>query len=371
MRQTIPCTIMRGGTSKGIYFLLSDLPRDEPARNALLLKLVGGDARQVNGLGGGDMLNAKVAIVSPAAEKAADIDYRFVQVVPGENRVDTGPTCGNILAGVGAFAIEQGLVQAADGITTLTVRDINTGARIEQVLQTPGGKVTYAGSCVISGAPAAAAPVMLYYLDFAGSKTGALFPSGSKTDCIEGIQATCIDAAMPTVLVSAAALGARGDEPAAELQNNAPLLARLEKVRLAAAQKMGLGDARGKVIPKVALVRAPLSGGAICARYFTPVTAHAAFAVSGGIALASALMTPGTVPAQHARPPAASNNNSSGDNSNNDNISEYDVDIEHPSGLMRVTLQLQQSGNETLPLKAGILRTTRLIMSGQTYTEAL
>lgn len=352
---TIPCAIMRGGTSKGIYFLLRDLPADEEARNALILNLVGGDARQVNGLGGGDMLNAKVAVVSPAAESDADIDYRFVQVVPGEARVDTGPTCGNILAGVGAFAIEQGLVQAGQDTTSVLVRDVNTGARVQQVLQTPGGRVQYAGDCAIAGAPGTAAPVRLYYLDFVGNKTGRLFPTGNKTDTMEGITVTCVDAAMPTVLAAAAAFGMAGDETPAALQGNSAFMQQLEQVRLCAAEAMGMGDVRGRVIPKFALVSPPRQGGAVCVRYFTPVSAHAALAVSGGIALGTAVLTPDTVAATCAKRPPQ------------DEHGGYPVDMEHPSGVMRVDIQFENGA----PVKAGVLRTTRLILSGEASLAGL
>lgn len=356
MQRGIPCAIMRGGTSKGIYFLREDLPADDNQRNALILKLVGGDARQVNGLGGGDMLSAKVAVVSAAQDGDADIDYRFVQVLPGKNTIDTSPTCGNILAGVGAFAIEKGLIKATHPTTQLLVRDINTGARVEQEIQTPNGAVCYDGSCLIDGVSEPAAPVMLYYLDFIGIKTGALLPTQNATDTIDGVNLTCIDAAMPTLFANAQQMGIKGDEAPADLQKNQPFMEKLEKIRLQGAQKMGLGDARGKVIPKFATVSQPAAGGNICARYFTPVTAHAAFAVSGGIALASAMMTPNTTVHNCARLPAL---NAKGN---------YDVVIEHPSGTMTISLKLNEQNQ---PHKAGVLRTTRLIMMGDTYLAGL
>lgn len=342
---------MRGGTSKGVYFALDDLPADEATRNALILRLVGGDARQINGLGGGDMLTAKVAVVSRSAEPQVDLDYRFIQVVPGENRVDTGPTCGNILSAVGAFAIERGMLAAADGETTVTVRDINTGARIEQVVQTPAARVRYDGDTAIAGAPDTAAPVRLYYLDFVGVKTGALFPANARQQTIAAARVTCIDAAMPCVIAAADSMGARGDESRDELQNNARLLSRVEEVRLAAARQMGMGDARGKVTPKFILVSAARGGGAVCARYFTPVTAHAAFAVSGGIALAVAALSGGTTANDCATLPAVA-----------DITDEVTLAIEHPSGDMQVSVRRDADG---APVKAGIVRTARLIMIGE------
>lgn len=353
MRKSIPCAIMRGGTSKGVYFLLSDLPAEESLRNALLLQMMGGDKRQINGLGGGDMLNSKVAIISTSAEPGVDVDYRFAQVVPGDNQVDTSPTCGNILAGVGAFAIERNLLKTKKDETRVVIRDINTGAKIEQWVQTTDdGKVRYDGNCVIAGAPGSAAPVRLFYLEFTGAKTGQLFPTGSHADTFDGIEATCIDAAMPTVIADATDFGISGYEDRDTLQNNAKLFEKIEAVRLQAAAKMGLGDARGKVIPKFALVAPPKNGGAITVRYFTPVTAHAALAVSGGIALACALMIEDTLTARYAKRPSA------------DSSGTYPVDMEHPSGTMQVLATFDDAGN---PVRAGVIRTTRMIMSGEVF----
>lgn len=351
--RAIPCAVMRGGTSKGVYFLLRDLPADESARNRLLLKLMGEDKRQTDGLGGGDMLNSKVAIVSESAEAGVDVEYRFAQVIPGGDKVDTSPTCGNILAGVGAFAIERGLVAAADGETTVIVRDINTGAKVEQQVQTPNGKVRYDGDCVIAGAPGAAAPVRLFYLEFTGAKTGALFPTGNRINTFDGVGATCIDAAMPTIIAAAGDFGLSGYESRDNLQGNTAFFEKMEAVRLQAARQMGLGDARGKVIPKFALVAPPREGGAIAARYFTPVSAHAAFAVSGGIALACAVMTDNTTAATVARRPAADANG------------VFAVDIEHPSGIMQVLVSFEEIDGGQHPVRAGVVRTTRMIMEGR------
>ena len=350
----VPCAVMRGGTSKGVYFLLDDLPADGGARNELLLRLMGGDKRQTDGLGGGDMLNSKVAVVSASREEGVDVDYRFAQVVPGGG-VDTSPTCGNILAGVGAFALERGLLPANDGETRVVVRDINTGAKVEQFVQTPHGKVSYTGDCVIAGAPGASAPVRLFYLEFAGAKTGALFPTGARADSFDGVKATCIDAAMPMVIVNAADFGMTGYEDRDALQNNKALFEKLESVRLQASEKMGLGDARGAVIPKFAMVAPPVSGGVVAARYFTPVSAHAAMAVSGGIGISCASLMEGTVASNVARIPAA------------DDAGVFAVDIEHPSGVMQVLAEFDDKDKRQTPVRAGVIRTTRMIMSGEVF----
>ncbi|MGI9338622.1 MAG: PrpF domain-containing protein [Gammaproteobacteria bacterium] len=355
--EAIPCAVMRGGTSKGVYFVLDDLPAEETARNNLLLKLMGGDKRQTDGIGGGDMLNSKVAMVSKAANADVDVDYRFAQVVPGGG-VDTSPTCGNILAGVGAFALERGLIATKPGNQErrIVVRDINTGAKVEQLVRTTAdGKPRYDGDCVIAGAPGAAAPVRLFYLEFAGAKTGKLFPTGARTDLFDGIAATCIDAAMPTVIAAAADFGIGGYEDRDSLQNNKALFEKMEAVRLQAAKKMTLGDARGAVIPKFAMVAPPAAGGALAGRYFTPVSAHAAFAVSGGIAVACAAMMDGTTAAKAACRPAA------GDGG------VFAVDIEHPSGIMQVLAEFDNAQKREMPIRAGTTRTTRLIMTGKVF----
>lgn len=351
---------MRGGTSKGVYFVLDDLPVDESARNALLLQLLGGDKRQTDGIGGGDMLNSKVAMVSKAAGDDADIEYRFAQVIPGGG-VDTSPTCGNILAGVGAFAIERGLIAATPGKTErrIVVRDINTGAKVEQHIQTTAdGKPRYDGDCIIAGAPGSSAPVRLFYLEFAGAKTGKLFPTGSRLDMFDGIGATCIDAAMPTVIAAAADFGISGYEDRDSLQNNKALFEKMERVRLLAAEKMTLGDARGAVIPKFAMVAPPSSGGALAARYFTPVSAHAAFAVSGGIAVACAAMMDGTTAAKVTRRPMADDNG------------VFATDIEHPSGVMQVLAEFDDADKREVPVRAGTIRTARMIMTGKVFPPA-
>lgn len=347
--RAIPCAIMRGGTSKGVYFLWEDLPAEEEARNALILRLMGGDARQINGLGGGDMLTAKVALVARSKEAGVDLDYRFVQVVPGENRVDTGPTCGNVLAGVGIFALDCGLVTAGDGMTRVAVRDVNTGARVELAMPTPEGRVVYDGECTVDNVPGGGTPVMVYFEEFAGGKTGALFPTGRVAEEVAGVRVTCVDAAMPCVIAEAQAMGVRGDESAAELQREAGVFARMEVVRREAGRMMGMGEVAARVIPKFILVCAPRAEGAICARYFTPLSAHAAFAVSGGIALAAALMTPGTVARECARTPAP------------DAAGEFAVKVEHPAGELTVLLRLAAG----VPVRAGVARSARLIMRGR------
>lgn len=359
MTMKLKCAMMRGGTSKGVYLLRAELPGDDDARARLLLALMGSpDARQIDGLGGGDTLTSKVAMVAKSAAADADLDYYFAQVTPGRSEVDTNPTCGNILSGVGAFAMEFGLHPAADGETAVVVRDMNTGAYVEQIVQTPGGRPTYEGDCAISGAPGTAAPVVLNYLRFAGAKTGRLLPAGATTR-INEVEVTCMDAAMPVVFAAAESFGLSGREAPKELQGNAEFFKQMEAVRLAASERMGLGDARGRVIPKFALVAAPQTAeeGDIVSRYFTPTTAHAAYAVSGGIALSSALATAGTLP--HRLQRAA-----------DDAAPRRKFRIAHPSGTMEIDLHMAEVDGGRVPQKAGVVRTARMLMTGEARLPA-
>ena len=354
MTRKLTCAIMRGGTSKGVYLLREQLPEDPAALKRALLALMGSpDPRQIDGLGGGDTLTSKVAMVAKSAVADADIDYYFAQVTPGKSEVDTAPTCGNILSGVGAFAMEFGLHPAQDGETELIVRDVNTGAFVEQVVQTPGGEVEYAGDCAISGAPGTAAPVALNYLRFAGVKTGKLFPTGGEIARVDGVELTCIDAAMPVVFAEAAAFGLSGRETVAELKANGEFFQRLEALRLEASEQMGLGDARGSVIPKFALVCAPQEGeGDVVSRYFTPSSPHAAYAVSGGIALSSAMAIPGTIPHRVCA-------------AGGDGGLRRKFRISHPSGVMEIDMHMAEENGARVPHKAGVTRTARMLMTGE------
>jgi 2-methylaconitate cis-trans-isomerase PrpF len=360
MPQTaIPCTLMRGGTSRGPYFLRSDLPADLESTARVLLAAMGSpDARQIDGLGGATTLTSKVAIVSPAAPgEKQQVDYLFAQVAVDRDFVDWGPTCGNMLAGVGPFAIESGLVPASDGETRVLVRAVNTGALIEAVVQTPGGQVTYQGDAAIAGVPGTAAPVLLNFAEAVGGATGKLMPTGSPLDRIEGIDVTCLDVCMPVVIARARDLGKTARESAAALDADRDFLARIEAVRRAASLAMGMGEAAGRVLPKFAMVGEPATeGGSVAARYFTPLACHEAMAVTGGICIASGCLLPGTVAAGIAR---------IGD------APRQAVTLEHPSGLMEavITTGRDAEGAPTI-LGGGTLRTARRLMRGDVFVPA-
>ncbi|MFT5111605.1 MAG: 4-oxalomesaconate tautomerase, partial [Parasphingorhabdus sp.] len=244
---------IRGGSSKGIYFDAADLPSDETLRDQLLVDLLGCDARQIDGLGGADPLTSKVGIVSRSSRADADIDYLFAQVVVGEGRVDTTPNCGNILAGVGAFVLESGMLPIQGDTTTIRVYMVNSGNRCELILQTSNSAVCYEGNARIDGVPGTAAPVICNYMEIAGSACGALLPTGNQRDTVYGVDVTCIDNGMPVVVIPASSLGKSGYESCADLEADQDFRERLEEIRLEAGRLMNLGDVSKKVVPKMSL----------------------------------------------------------------------------------------------------------------------
>ncbi|USH01184.1 4-oxalomesaconate tautomerase [Grimontia kaedaensis] len=345
----VPYMQMRGGSSKGLYFLASNLPRNEALRDQVILDAVGRDPRQIDGLGGGHPLTSKVAVVSPSSLPDCDVDYLFVQVVVGENRVDTSPNCGNILAGVGAFAIENGLVDAQDGITTVRVNMVNSGNRCDLDVQTPNQKVQYEGDAAIDGVPGTAAPVICNYKDIAGSITGSLLPTGNIKDTFDGVEVTCIDNGMPVVLMRASDLDVSGYESADELNANETLKAKIESIRLQAGAAMNLGDVTDKVVPKMSLIAPPVDGGHICSRTFIPRVCHTAIGVLGAVSVATAAAMPGNVAEGIAEIPEG-------------NVKT--ISVEHPSGEFSMTLTFDDQNNVT---KAGLLRTARLLARGELF----
>jgi len=354
MLDTIPCTLMRGGTSKGPYFHGKDLPADPVERDRVLLAVMGSPhIRQVDGIGGGDSLTSKVVIVDPSIRPGIDIEYLFAQVSVDNATVDMTPNCGNMLAGVGPFAIENGLVAAGDPVTTLRILNRNTGKVVEAVIQTPGGKVTYEGNATIDGVPGTGAPILLNFLDAAGAKTGKLFPTGERVNVVDGIAVSCIDFSSPLVFVPACALGKTGYETKRELDADSALKERLESIRRQVALMAGFGDVSGKVLPKIALV-APPGDAVIASRYFTPWTCHSAYAVTGALCLAAAASLPGTVVASVARL---------------DPEDPERVRIEHPAGGLEIRIGAASDSTPDHPrfAIAGLVRTARPLFVGRVH----
>jgi|TARA_R110000823_G_C15952088_1_gene502003 4-oxalomesaconate tautomerase len=359
MQKAIPCQVMRGGTSKGLYFLASDLPADAEARNRLLLAAMGSpDARQIDGMGGAHPLTSKVAVISPSSLPGVDVDYLFLQVVVDKAEVSDAQNCGNILAGVGPFAIENGLVAAQNGHTDVSIHMVNTGARAVARVETPNGCVNYAGQARIDGVPGTAAPIPIDFLDIAGSSCGALLPTGNTLDVIEGVEVSCIDNGMPVVLLKAEDFGLSGAESPAELEANAALKEKIEAIRLAAGKLMNLGDVTSKTVPKMSLISAPLAGGSINTRTFIPHRVHEAIGVLGSVSVATGCMLPGSVAQSVAAVPAA------------DGVCQ--LEVEHPTGFF--TVEMEVAGSDSLDSftvkRAALLRTARLLMRGEVMVPA-
>lgn len=347
----IPCVLMRGGTSRGPFFLSSDLPRDTATRDAVLISAMGsGHPLQIDGIGGGNPLTSKVAIVGPSKQRGTDIDYLFAQVNVEKALVDTAPNCGNMLAAVGPFAIEQGLVEASDPETRLTILNVNTGKRIEATVQTPGGAVSYEGDTAIAGVPGTAAPVRLAFLDAAGSKTGKLLPTGALRDEVQGIEVTHFDMAVAAVLAAAESFGKTGRESPAELDADRDFMTRLEALRLESGQMMGLGDVTNMVIPKPILLSRPTEGATINARYFMPHSCHTAVAITGAVCIAAACCTAGTVAYDLAALPDA------------DAQGRRMLIIEHPSG--RTPVEIEQDPETGEIRRVSVIRTARRLFDG-------
>jgi 4-oxalomesaconate tautomerase len=344
---------MRGGTSKGAYFLATDLPADPALRDRVLLAVMGSpDPRQVDGLGGSHPLTSKVAVVAPAKEPGADIDFLFAQVGVDKAMVDTTPNCGNILAGVGPFAIERGLIRARAETTRVKVRTLNTGTIAELLIETPSGRVRYGGSARIDGVPGTAAPIAIDFLDAAGSVCGALLPTGRARDIVAGVPCTLIDNGMPVIVLKAADVGRTGHEPRDQLNADVELKARLEQIRLAAGPLMNLGDVTKKVVPKLCLVAEPRSGGHVATRSFIPHECHASIGVFAAVTVATACVLPGTPASDVARVPEGR---------------VKTLSVEHPTGEFSVRLEIGGTVQAPVVERAGLLRTARFIMDGTVF----
>ncbi|MFD9394486.1 4-oxalomesaconate tautomerase [Streptomyces sp. NPDC060000] len=347
--EALPCLLMRGGTSKGAYFLAEDLPAEQALRDQLLLRVMGSpDPRQIDGLGGAHPLTSKVAVVSPSADPRADVDYLFLQVAVDRAVVSDRQNCGNILAGVGPFAVERGLVTAGEEETTVRIRMVNSGDHATATFPTPGGRVDYTGAAEISGVPGTAAPVVIEF----PPGTGPLLPTGSVRDEIDGVAVTCVDNGMPTVLIAAASLEVTGHEPPGDLEENVALADRLRTIRLAAGRLMGLGDVSDTTVPKLTLLAAPRDGGAVSTRTFIPVRCHPSIGVLGAASVAAGLRIEGGVGAELAMVDAGRDR----------------IRIEHPTGFLDIESSLE-TPPDGLPSarRTAVVRTARKIFDGTVF----
>ncbi|NUT29044.1 MAG: 4-oxalomesaconate tautomerase [Streptomyces sp.] len=349
MTDGVPCLLMRGGTSKGAYFLAADLPAEPAARDDLLLRVMGSpDARQIDGLGGAHPLTSKVAVVSPSADPRADVDYLFLQVAVDKAEVSDRQNCGNILAGIGPFAVERGLVPAGQEHTSVRIRMVNSGDCATATFPTPGGRVDYTGDAEISGVPGTAAPVLIEF----PPGTGKLLPTGRARDEIDGIPVTCVDNGMPTVLIAATALKVTGYETPGELEADPELADRLAGIRLSAGRLMGLGDVSDTTVPKLTLLAPPRGNGAVTTRTFIPVRCHTSIGVLGAASVAAGLRVDGGVGADLARLDAGDDR----------------VRIEHPTGFLDIEAALgTDAAGLPSPRRTAVVRTARKIFDGTVF----
>lgn len=354
MTQTaLPYLFMRGGTSRGPYFNRADLPKDQETLAKVLIAAVGsGHPLNIDGIGGGNAVTTKVAILSKSHDEWADVDYFFAQVSVEDQLVDFKPTCGNILSGVASAALEMGLVEAQRGETEVRIRAVNTGAQVVARVQSPNGIVSYEGDAAIDGVPGTAAPVALSFMKVAGSSTGAFLPTGNLTDTVDGIDVTCMDVAMPMVIAKASDFGLKGYETREELDANTDFFARMEAVRLKAGAAMGMGDCSKSVTPKFGLLAKAQNGGTIATRYFMPWSTHPTMAVTGSQCIASCALTPGTVA------------NGLLERTKNGPAT---VTLEHPMGLMDVLIDFEMCDGVFHHISAGLVRTCRKVAAGEVF----
>jgi 4-oxalomesaconate tautomerase len=376
----IPYMCIRGGSSKGLYFNAHDLPKDETERNNVLLMVMEGtsegDPRQIDGLGGATSLTSKIAIVSKSKNSTADLDYLFVQVVVGKGQVSTTQTCGNILAGVGHFAITSGLITTTDPYTSIKVNIVNTGGICDLIIPTPNGKIQLNGSAKVDGVPGTSAAIVCNYLDTIGATCGALLPTGYPADLINDIETTCIDNGMPVVMMRASDFGLSGNESVQALEENQALKQQIEDIRLQAGLLMNLGNVKNQTIPKMCLISAPAYGGTLNTRMFIPHVVHEAIGVLAAVSVATACIIKGTIcfydefitndEVLNAKDDLIKNNDSSLKNSSL-KTHHSSLSIEHPSGEFTVNLSYEIQDNAIKILKSGVIRTARIISEGLVY----
>ncbi|MQY20626.1 4-oxalomesaconate tautomerase [Nocardia macrotermitis] len=355
-RDGIACVWMRGGTSKGAYFLAADLPADPAARDDLLLRVMGSpDPRQLDGIGGATSLTSKVAVVSPSERPGIDVDYLFLQLGVDQPTVSDRQNCGNILAGVGQFAVESGLVPASGESCSVRIHLVNSDSTATATFPVRDGRPVYDGDTSIDGVPGTAAPVTLAFEDTAGSATSGLFPTGKVRDTVEGIEITCVDNGMPVVVTEAASFGLTGYESPAELAADTALAERVDRLRRAAAELMGMGDVAESSVPKTILLAPARDGGRVCTRSFIPVRPHTSLGVFAAISAVTAMTTPGAVGHDIAAAWPADLRR---------------VDVEHPSGHLLVDIDLDHSVRPPLVRSAGVVRTARKLFAGKVFPRA-
>lgn len=359
MSKSISFSLIRGGSSKGVFLLKKDLPQNEEQIQKVILDIMEGaghgDVRQVDGLGGGDSLTTKVAVVSMSDDPNAELEYMFYQVVLGKGVLSTKQNCGNILSGVLPFAIQEKLIEPEEGKTTAVIKMLNSNSYCEVAVKTPGRKILEQGGAKVDGVLGTGAPIICNYLDVAGKNTGALLPTGNIRDGVDGIEITCVDNGMPVILLRAQDLGITGYESKSELDAHQMLKDRLERIRLEMGPKMNLGDVSKSTVPKMTIVSPALDGGLIMTRTFIPHVCHAAIGVLGAVSAATACIIPKSIASE-----VISKQELKTDSGNL-------FIVEHPSGSLDVNLEIHKEGEHLKFPKSGVIRTARLIAKGQAF----
>jgi hypothetical protein len=372
----IPAVLMRGGTSKGVYLLLKDLPDNPDLRDQVILDIYGSpDVRQINGLGGADPLTSKVALIAPSKRENIDVDYTFGYVGISEPIIDYEGNCGNISSGVGPFAIMNGLVAVEEPVTKVRIFNTNTKKVIVAEVPVKDGEVITQGEYVIAGVPGSGAKIVLNFLNSAGSKTGKLLPTGHVVDEIilqdgRKIRASLVDAANPSIFVKAQDIGLTGRELPQDTESNPDILIMMEDIRTTAAVMMGLAPCKDKVspaVPKVAIVAAAqdytMTDGRcmkaekvdLLARTKAMAVLHKTYAVTGGICVGAAALIEGTVVNEivGSRPKETG-----------------ELRIGHPSGVLEVFVDIKLKAKDEWDLQAaGVCRTAKPIMEGMVYVD--
>ncbi|HEY5104286.1 MAG TPA: 4-oxalomesaconate tautomerase [Acidimicrobiales bacterium] len=356
-QRALRCLVLRGGTSKGLYFHAKDLPPDVRTRDAVLLAAMGSpDVREIDGMGGGHPLTSKVAVIQRSERSDADVDYLFLQVWPDRAEVSDSQNCGNLLAGVGPFALEEGLLSAKDGITEVRIWMENTQTLAVARIETPGGIVRYNGDAHIDGVPGTSAPIPIEFLDVAGSTCGSLLPTGNAVDVIEDVRVTCIDNGMPVVCIKAEDLGLTGYEEPLEIEANAVACDKVEQIRRSAGPLMNLGDVSTSTVPKVSLLAPAKNGGVVMTRTFIPKKVHEAIGVFGAVSVATACLIPGSIANEVAGVTGP--------------FSRITLDVEHPTGYFSVSMEVSNENGEVIVNSAALLRTARLLMRGDVFVPS-
>lgn len=349
----VRCMLLRGGTSKGAYFLAEDLPQDASDRDDLLLRTMGTpDPRQIDGIGGAHPLTSKVAVVAPSRHEDADVDYLFLQLGVAEEFVSDRQNCGNLLAGVGPFAVERGLVPAGDGTTSVRIRMVNSDSLAVATFPTPGGAPTYSGDTAISGVPGTAAGITLDFAGTEGSACASLLPTGNRSDVVDGVEVTCVDNGMPVVVARPGDFGLTGYESVDELAADQRLRERVQSLRVAAGELMGLGDVSATSVPKTTLVAPARDGGTLCTRTFIPLEPHTSIGVLGAVSVATATLLDGAVGHDLVEHP----------------VSRFDV--EHPTGKLSVEAEVDTTADPPRVLRSGVVRTARKLFDGTTFPRS-